>query len=289
MSTKPHYFAIGIFVIAAVMLGLVGLVLLSSDALQSPDRFIETYVDESVQGIDVGTPFKLRGVKVGSVSKIAMVSSMYETRKMYVLIRIALDKSSLSIADDEFEDEVDEQIERGLRLRLVPQGITGLSFVEADLFPDSTKPPLEIDWEPDVIYVPSMPSTMTLISQSIERIAEQLNTLNLDKIGGDIENITGDLSKTVVHMEKLMGNTAMASEEVVENVRKASNDLPEITANLKRTTDQLEVIINSSDQDIDQVLLNLRYITDDARELIRMLKRHPGMLLSEPPDKNLTR
>lgn len=289
MSTKPHFFAIGIFVIAAVALGLIGLVLLSSDALRSPNRFIETYVDESVQGIDVGTPFKLRGVKVGSVSEVSIVSAVYDTRKMYVLIRIALDQDSLAISDDEFEDEVKRQITKGLRLRLVPQGITGLSFVEADLFPETTQPPLEIDWEPDVLYVPSIPSTLNLLSRSLERLAEQLNTLNLDKIGGDIEKITGDLSKTLVHVEELMAHAANASEDVAENVRVASHDLPEITDNLKKTTDQLESMINSSDQDIDQILLNLRYITDDTRELIRMLKRYPGMLLSEPPDKNLTR
>ncbi len=289
MSTKPHYFAIGIFVITAVTIGLIGLVLLSSNALQSPDRFIETYVDESVQGIDVGTPFKLRGVKVGNVSQVSMVSSVYDTRKMYVLIRVALDKSMLDLGEEQFENEVKDQVARGLRLRLVPQGITGLSFVEADLFPDSTQPPLDIDWKPEVLYVPSAPSTMSLLSRSLERLAEQLNTLNLDVIGADVENITSNLSETMVYVEELMGNAAKASEEVAENVRVASHDLPQITSNLISTTDQLESMINSSDQDIEQVLKNMRYITDDTRELIRMLKKHPGMLLSEPPKKNLSR
>ncbi|MDZ8117499.1 MlaD family protein [Pontiella agarivorans] len=289
MRTKPHYFAIGIFVIVAVLLGLAGLVLLSSDALQAPDRFIETYVDESVQGIDVGTPFKLRGVKVGSVSRVSLVSSVYETGKMYVLIRIALDKRHMDLEDTEFEKELERQIRNGLRLHIVPQGITGLSFVEADLFPERLRPPLEIDWEPEVLYVPSIPSTLSVLSRSLERFAEQLNTLNLDVIGSDIEEITGNLNETIVHVQELMANAAEASEDVAENIRTASHDLPEITANLKHTTDQLEMMVNSSDQDIDQVLQNLRYITDDARELIRMLKRYPGMLLSEPPEQKMSR
>ena len=57
MSTKPHYFAVGIFVLVSCALGLVGIIAISSDALKSPKYFIETYIDESVQGIDIGTPF----------------------------------------------------------------------------------------------------------------------------------------------------------------------------------------------------------------------------------------
>ncbi|VGO13758.1 Paraquat-inducible protein B [Pontiella desulfatans] len=288
MSSKPHYFAIGIFVLAATALGLVGIVLISSDAMSSPENFVETYVDESVQGIEVGTPFKLRGVKVGSVCKIAMVSAVYETDKMYVMIRVALDRDAMDFEEKSLETRVREQVKRGLRFKLVPQGITGLSFLEADLFPDTDSDPLVIDWDPDFIYVPSTPATMTLISRSLEKLSAQLDTLDLTAIGNNIEAITSNLNVSVEHVEELTGNAARASDEVIGNIRIASADLPTITSNLTETTEQLEALITSSDRDVDQVLSNLRYITDDARELIRMLKRHPGMLLSEPPDANLS-
>ncbi|MEI6892599.1 MAG: MlaD family protein [Pontiella sp.] len=288
-SSKPQYFTIGIFVIIATALGLVGVVLLSSDALRAPERFIETYVDESVQGIDVGTPFKLRGVKVGSVSEIAMVSSEYDTAKMYVMIRIALEKSILKIEDNNFEELMQDQIEKGLRLKLIPLGITGLSFVEANFFPDTDADPLEINWKPNHIYVPSTPATMSLVSRSLERLSAQLDTLNLKKIGNNIESITSQLNISVLDIGTILKHASDVSEEVAENVLVASRDLPSITSNLMRTSDQFEGLIDSSDQDIDHVLLNLRYISDDARELIRMIKRYPGVLLSEPPEKSLSR
>ena len=288
MSTKPHYFAIGVFVLAATVLGLAGVVAFSSDALRSPKYFLETYVNESVQGIDVGTPFKFRGVKIGNISEIAMVSTEYETDKMYVMIRVALNDKEMLEDIEAIPEQVRKQVEDGLRMKLVPQGITGLSFLEAEYYPDTDATPLEIDWEPKYTYIPSTPAMMTLLSRSIERLAAELDTLNLAEIGDNIEALTGNLNASVVHLEQIMGNAARASDEVIENVRMASNDLPTITSNLNTTVVDLQTMINSSDQDIDQVLSNLRYITDDARELIRMLKRHPGMLLSEPPDKNLS-
>lgn len=289
MSRNPHYFAIGLFVLSAAALAIVGVVALSSDALRSPKYFLETYVDESVQGIDVGTPFKFRGVKVGSVSEIEMVSSVYDTAKMYVMIRVALDEKEMLQGPEGLPERIVEQIKKGLRLKLVPQGITGLSFLEADYFPKAPPEGLEIDWKPKYTYIPSTPAMMTLVSRSLEHITSEINTLNLKEIGENVELITSNLNLSVQHIEQITSQAAEASEGIIEGVRLAASDLPDVTSNLNNTVVLLEALVDDSDRDIDQVLSNLRYITEDTRELIRMLKRYPGMLLSEPPEKNLSR
>jgi phospholipid/cholesterol/gamma-HCH transport system substrate-binding protein len=286
-SRKPHYFAIGVFVLSAVALGIAGMVALSSDALHSPKHFLETYVDESVQGIDVGTPFKFRGVKIGNVSKISMVSTEYETARMYVMIRVALVDKEMIKDPDSLPGRIAEQVENGLRLKLVPQGITGLSFLEADFFPDAPPDRLEIDWKPEYTYIPSTPAMMTLLGRSLERLSAEIDSLDLKSIGNNVEEITSNLNLSVMHIEQVMGNVAGASVEVVENVRLAAEDLPEVTSNLTETVAALRNIVNDSDTDIEQVLANLRYITADTRELIRMIKRYPGMLLAEPPEATL--
>mgnify|MGYP001823403088 CR=1 FL=1 len=288
MSSKPHYFAIGVFVLAATALGLVGIVAISSDAMRSPKYFIETYVDESVQGIDVGTPFKFRGVKVGNVSEIEMVSSVYETTKMYVMIRVALDDKQMMQEAESLPGRIREQVEDGLRLKLVPQGITGLSFLEAEYYPDTESEALEIDWKPRYTYIPSAPAMMTLLSRSIEHVAAEINTLNLKEIGRNVESITSNLNESAKHIEKITRTAADASDGIISNVQIAADSLPPVTSNLTESIEMVHVLIDNSNEDIDQVLLNLRYITEDTKELIRMIKRYPGMLLSEPPEKNLS-
>ncbi len=289
MSSKPHYFAIGLFVLAAAALGIVGVVAFGSDALRSPKYFLETYVDESVQGIDVGTPFKFRGVKVGNVSEIKMVGTEYDTPKMYVMIRVALDDKDFLPDPDSLEGRVEEQVAKGLRLKLVPQGITGLSFLEAEFYPNSLAERLEIDWKPKYTYIPSTPAMMTLVSRSLERLSAEIDSLNLKAIGDNVESITSNLNVSIRQIEQITRNAAGVSGEVIENVRLASVDLPTVTSNLTLTVVDLQKIINHSDRDIERILANLSYITDDTRELIRMIKRYPGMLLAEPPEKNLSR
>jgi paraquat-inducible protein B len=289
MSSKPHYFAIGVFVLGAAILGLVGIVAVSSDAMHSPKHFIETYLNESVQGIDVGTPFKFRGVKVGNVSEIALVSSVYDTTKMYVMVRVALEERDMMKDQDEWTEQMKVMIGNGLRLKLVPQGITGLSFLEAEFFPDTESAPLELDWDPKYMYIPSTPAMMTLLSRSIERIAAEVNTLNLKEIGGNVETITSNLNLSVQHVEYITRNAAEASDGIIANVSIAAGSLPEVSTNFADTITLIQSMMINSDQELDQIMRNLRYITDDTKELIRMIKRHPGMLLSEPPDLNLSR
>jgi len=289
MSSKPHYFAIGVFVLAATVFGLLGVVVFSTDAMRSPKYFLETYVNESVQGIDVGTPFKFRGVKIGNVSEIAMVSTEYETDKMYVMIRVALNDKQMLEDTEAIPEQVRKQVKDGLRMKLVPQGITGLSFMEADYDPETDATPLQIDWEQKYTNIPLTPAMMTLLSRTIEHIAAELSTLDIEAIGNNVEGVTSNLNIAAQNVEELTRNVAGASDEVIGNVKLAAADLPSVTSNLNTTTLLLGELVTESDRDVELILNNLRYITDDTRELIRMLKRHPGMLLTEPPEKNLSR
>jgi phospholipid/cholesterol/gamma-HCH transport system substrate-binding protein/paraquat-inducible protein B len=289
MNSKPHYFAIGVFVLAATVLGLLGLIAFSSDALRSPKYFLETYVDESVQGIDVGTPFKFRGVKIGNVSEISMVSSEYETDRMYVLIRVALNDKKMLENPEIIPERVQKQVADGLRMKLVPQGITGLSFLEAEYYPETDAAPLEIDWEPKYTYIPSTPALMTLLSRTIEHITADLSTLDIQTIGNNVETLSSNLNLVVQHVEQITRNAKVVSGDVADNVKWAAADLPVMTSNLNATVCALEQIAGDSDRSIDQILTNMRKITEDAHELILMLRRYPGMLLAEPPEPNLSK
>ena len=63
MSAKANYFKIGVFTLSSAALALVGIVVLGAGTLFERSIMMETYIDESVQGLDVGAPIKFRGVK----------------------------------------------------------------------------------------------------------------------------------------------------------------------------------------------------------------------------------
>ena len=135
MSTKTSYFKLGLFVLAAIVLAVAGILVLGVGALMRETIALETYLDESVQGLSVGSPVKERGVQIGIVEEINFARNTYSLDSKndpnnygrYVVVKMSLP------AQGKFQaDRLNAEIERGLRVRLVAQGITGQLFLEVD-------------------------------------------------------------------------------------------------------------------------------------------------------------
>ncbi|NBU99153.1 MAG: MCE family protein [Spirochaetia bacterium] len=79
MNNKTKHYKIGIFVLVCITLLLVFIFLLGARALFEKRIILETYFDESVHGLDVGSVVKYRGVPVGNIKSIS--SSFYPISK----------------------------------------------------------------------------------------------------------------------------------------------------------------------------------------------------------------
>ena len=92
MSLKANYFKLGLFVIGAIVAGAVVLVVIGSGRWFQPKLMIETYFNESVQGLDIGSKLKYRGVVIGEVKSIGFTYNWYqqdrpmEQRARYVMV-----------------------------------------------------------------------------------------------------------------------------------------------------------------------------------------------------------
>src|SRR5690348_2724818 len=161
MSRDANYFKLGLFVIGAVIAGVLVLTIIGTGRWLKPRTTVETYFNESVQGLDLGSKMKYRGVVIGEVSRITFTYVEYEQnkpmtqRKRYVLLeaqtepRLVAGRAANDIASPESSKL---EVERGLRVPLAPQGITGTNYLELD-YVDPSSPTLPIDWTPEHIYI----------------------------------------------------------------------------------------------------------------------------------------
>ncbi|MBI1785424.1 MCE family protein, partial [Candidatus Sumerlaeota bacterium] len=143
MSANTNYYKIGLFVICAVVLGVVGVIALGIGAYSDEESvMIETYFDESVQGVEIGSPVKERGVRVGKVEAIDFVNQAYDlspanrdfvTLSRYVVVRASLKPEIFGKSSDaDLKELLKDLIKEGLRIRLTSQGLTGLVYLEID-------------------------------------------------------------------------------------------------------------------------------------------------------------
>lgn len=67
-NSNPNYFRLGVFVLAAIAVLISVILIFGSGQLFKRSFYVETYIKQSVTGLDVGAVVRFRGVKIGQVS-----------------------------------------------------------------------------------------------------------------------------------------------------------------------------------------------------------------------------
>ncbi len=313
MAAKANHFKLGLFVISATALGLIALGMLGAGALLRETETFETYIDESVQGLDVGAPVKIRGVQIGKVSRIDFVSNKYDTRHLsserqlanagLILVEFEVDRDFLRGRSSSGRSPVDltqRVVDRGLRIRMASSGLTGPPFLSLDFLGDNAPTPRQIDWTPQGLYVPSAPSTITEFVTKAENILASLENAKIDTIAAELRKLLEDLDGKVneLDLEQLSGGASALIDELRgtnqslhklvdnEKVAAAFDEAPAAIADLRRLIRRADTLIATQSDDLRTIVLNLRQITDNLETLSESAKDYPSqLLLGEPPPK----
>ena len=282
MSRKTNPFRLGLFIIIGMILFVISLAILGAGKIFENSIKMETYLNESINGLEVGSPIKFRGVKIGSVSKIGFVTDEYVTmeesalRYVYVLGDLNHDMFKTKEVKDVMR-YLNKEVERGLRARTVSLGLTGQLFLEIDYVDPAKNPPLKITWKPKNLYVPSAPSMMSRVEGAVASISETLEDINQAKIAEAIEDVrsvaksmdrflknsdTGEISKrltgTLTQAEKFMArvNQLLAAPEV-------DSLMPDVSA----AAHNLRKVMDSSSGDIIAAMKDIRKASASARNV----------------------
>lgn len=318
MSQDTHYFKIGIFVIAATIIFVIATIVLGAGALFRKTILVETYFDESVQGLDIGSPVKYRGIPIGKVTTINSVEQIYGVDCRYVIVRCELycEAFGKEGAKKYFEEYLQDDIRNGLRVRLASLGLTGSVFVEADFFDPNRFPALEISWNPQHPHVPSAPNMITRLSESLDRILKNLEQINIVGIttglektiaslnevmkGAKLEGISTEATKLLSEIRETNRNLGniVSSPKTKTMITEATNtvatanriiaQLEKPIAQLEKTLLKIDHLIMTNQEDIEIAIDNIRIISENLEYLTENSKRYPSQLFfgNPPPATN---
>lgn len=202
---KTDYFKLGLYIIIGTVLLLTVVVVLGAGRIFEHTVTMETYLQESINGLEVGSSVKFQGVKIGRVSDVGFVASTYvdaaKSDIRYVLVRFDVDPTLIGLKTEaELRTHIEREIERGLRVRPTTLGLTGQLFLNLDYVDPAAYPPLPVKWKPRYIVLPSMPSTMSRIEQAITTISDSLSGLNK----ADLQAIVADAKSIVAAASEFM-------------------------------------------------------------------------------------
>ena len=251
MKTKFSPAVIGAFVIGAFTLIIIALLAFGGvNFFSKPQRFV-VYFEESIHGLDLGSPVKLNGVRVG---RVVDLNIRYDeaTNKSVVAVVCELSKNILTdakghIIDVSGRNELQELIDHGLRAQLGFLGFaTGLLFVELD-FRDPKDYPAD-DQRTEIKYavVPAVKSAISEVQASAIEIMA-----NLQKV---------DFAGLSVELKSLL----VATHKQVDGL-----DLPGMAAQWKKTGVAVEQAVSAPE--IKQTFANLNAAVTDLRTVLAKL------------------
>ena len=274
--SSARNFKLGLFLLAAAAAAIAIVLILGSGRFTRGQVTIESYFDESVQGLDIGSKVKYRGVTVGEVSRISFTHTKYEldkpapNRHQYVLVEARVQSQLVGgrlALQGERRDLLNQQVEKGLRIRLNPQGITGTSYLEIDFVDDKANPLLAVEWEPEFLYVPSARSTVTQFVNAASELFGELRKIDLDKTFEHINTVLMVASSRLADIpleryDRLAGDATTLVNELrntnralgttlarlpVERFDRAGEELTGLARDLREASRQLSSILANPD------------------------------------------
>ena len=242
-------FSVGVLVLVAVALGLGFLLFLTADAFKGRGEMHETYFRESVQGLDIGSSVRFRGVQVGRVTEIGLVAAHYrsvEEQNEGAAFRLVMVRFTLNRAQIGEGLSIERSVANGMRARLSTQGITGVVYIELD-FVDAQRYPIRaIPWDPEFPVIPSMPSTSAQVQSAAEALMARLEQVDLNGMLNNLGGLITDL-RTQLAPQGTGGQALTEMAVLARSLRQSAEaaDLPALASELRATVAAAHAVMAS--------------------------------------------
>jgi paraquat-inducible protein B len=231
----------------------------------------QLYFEGSVRGLGSDAPVEFLGIPVGRVVSVELAYDA-KSRDVSIPVLIEIDPERLfgeALDAAEAELRVAQLVERGMKAQLKNANlVTGQLLVELAIYPESEAVTLPSSSAHGIL--PTMPNTITQISQGLETLLAKFGTLEIEPVLEEIKLLAAELrsvsaSPGLKTLPQRLDDLAAALETFVSGraTRFADTLSPE----------------GELHEELAGTLLELRRMADSLRKLSDTLVEKPNALI----------
>jgi phospholipid/cholesterol/gamma-HCH transport system substrate-binding protein len=291
MTTRTKTIKLGLFIVlsAAVIAGLLA-AFLGLGLAPSTRYYVFT---EDAEGLDVSVPVKLRGVRIGRVTELELVSD----GRPGVRVELQVDDDARISADAKAYFEL--------------AGVSGLKLINirggtpsAPALPPgseiavgkTTLDKLSSQSEALLARADKVLDSADRLLSGLGRSAAKLSPERVDQTLTETQQLVRDLATTATQLNKLVSEsrgpvrrTLESAEGTLAKVDQMGQRSDTVLENLNLTILELRGVVRQNDPDLRATLDNLREASRSFKTLSQELRRRPNRLLfgSAPPEREL--
>jgi paraquat-inducible protein B len=262
MSRESNPKIVGAFVLGAVALIVVVFVVFGSGRLFQPLNTFVMYFRGNVKGLKVGSSVLVRGVEIGTVSRIQPLFDAGGELLVRVVVRTrpntVEDLSDLSVALS-LKETIELLIERGLRAQLNSVSlVTGMLYIKWDFFPDT--PVLLTGLEPDIQEIPTIPTSGELLEERLLKTLEKFEKI-------PILDITENLNEAIIGFKESLTEVKRLAD-VVSDI-----DIDATLVQLNRTLEAAEGLASNLDSQLEPISASFVDTAGAAQDTLKSIEK----------------
>jgi paraquat-inducible protein B len=228
-----------------------------------------------VSGLDPGAGVKVSGVRIG---RVAAINVRYDQSSKEALVQVTceIDRNILTdVSGKQIDLTVPAQlqglIDRGLRARLSLTGITGLLFVELKFEDPRIYPPSSRFMAEQYPVVPSIPSPISEVQQSIVEIVADIKKVDFAGLSKELKTLFASTNQKVGELDvKALGaKVGRAADAVTEFIN--SPEARQAFANLNGALTDIRAMLAKLDGNVGPLSDELKKTLTTAQSALKSL------------------
>jgi paraquat-inducible protein B len=272
MSRKANPGIIGAFVVGGIVIGIALVVLMGSVRLFRDTSEYVVYFKQSVNGLKVGAPVKLRGIEIGQVKGASF--SVGGARQSAENFRIPV---IIEIDNDRVREEggraggdtttMREFINNGLRAALsVESFVTGVLYVSLDFKPGT---PAYYSEVADKTYfeLPTTDSDFEAVQSNVTAIVEKLAQADVPGLIDSAAAMAGALTRAA---------DAFRTTDLINSTQASLTEINTTLAELRTFLTTAETRLSSTSGQMDSTAQRVRNTLDRASEALDAIRLSLG-------------
>lgn len=253
--------------------------------------FLMSFKNQSIRGLQPGSPVEYFGIKVGQVSQINFASIQTNQRENVASIDVIVDIQPERMAQQiseraDFEKHMNDMINNGLRAQLESGSfITGGLYIELVETKNTEKNPL--DYQEGYAIIPTIPGNVNQAGAKVASIIDKIDRIPIIEMGNDLSNSLRQINTLITELNdhNFAGNLSSAANHIGH----ASKDFKQITLSASESLTQLQKTLSTLEESIApdsqlyfellETLKGVNESADSLRQFTDELNRYPQSLI----------
>jgi paraquat-inducible protein B len=280
MSQKANPTLIGAFVFGAIVIAVGAVIFFGSANLFAKKQLFETYFNQSVNGLGIGSNVKYKGVTVGKVTKVQLkfqgngeapvVRVLYEINTDNLLNKYGL---TIDLGDRKLHEKA---VESGFRAKMDFESlISGQLFIALDFYKDATPPQLHLEANNEnVLEIPPQTSDIEAILANLTKAIGNIGSVDFASLAAELQGVLKSAHDSIeaMHLDQL-GPSLDKAASSISNLANGE-EVKSALASVRTSFDQLTTTLKS----LNPAVGDLKPTLEQARAALTNLQKSTAEL-----------